>query len=174
MSSDFDQWEEDFGYTDKLRDPLDIIVEESIDPMECAQILQQFVKDCSKELHLPMMRRGISKLGYKFYGPYLGREVIVAADGGFALPESDPARRKRDVLQPMQFEGEVFAIGKLATFLTAKYKNEETGEDRLQISATISEPHLAKDGRKVSSILLPDYMFFPISDVLSYKFEPEL
>ena len=168
-------WEDDFSGIDLPKnpnDPLDGIIKLSTDPIACAKELQSYVLENPVEAHSLLIRRGLAKLAYKHYGPYHGKQVAVAADIAFGIPEANASRRKRNVLHASQYQGQVFAIGKLATFEAARYRIEESGDERALISLRISEPHLVNNVGEINTEHeLPDYMLFPIPSVLSYKFK---
>lgn len=171
MSDPFEQFEKEFAHIILPDDPLEIIVEESQDPIKCAQDLDRYVQGYSDEVQAYLTRQGIAKLAYKHYGPYYDRDVMVVSDGAFAVPEKDAAHRKREVMHAIQFDDRVHAIGKLATFQTCFYKNEETGDSRFLITLEIAEPWVMDaDGTINRDIALPDYMIFPIPRVLDYHF----
>lgn len=176
-SDHFRLWESDLSENLDLPhfpDPLDEIIDYSVDPVDCAKRLHDYVSENPRGAHSSLSRRGIAKLAYKHYGHYLNKKIAIAADGGFAIPETDKTRRKREVLESSQYEGVVFAMGHLATFLTAHYSNLQTGQEQTLITLRLSEPYLLNaDGTVLTDRKLPDYMLFPIPRVLSYSFKQQ-
>lgn len=153
-------------------DPLDDIIEQSIDPVDCARSLHRYILDNPDDTHSLLYRRGLVKLGSKYTGPYVDKDIVVTADGAFAVPEPVESLRKRDVLTVSQYEGTVRAIGKLGTFGTEYYRNLEDGDERTLITLRLKEPYLLDaEGQIVTNRQLPDYMLIPIPRVLSYSFE---
>lgn len=175
-SSPFDFWESELSDLDLPeipKDPLDDIVERSMNPIDCAIGIHNYASVSSEEAQSLLIRRGISKLSYRYYGPYLGKKTYIATDGAFGIPETNQLLRKREITRASQYVGEVLAMGKLATFLTAQYKNETTGESRTCISLRLLEPYLLNnDGNVNTERELPDYLMVPIADLLDYRFEP--
>ncbi|MCA9328070.1 hypothetical protein KDA14_06075 [Candidatus Saccharibacteria bacterium] len=153
-------------------DPLDDIIEQSIDPVDCARSLHRYAWDNPTDAHSLLIRRGLSKLGHKYNGQYLTKQLTVTADGAFAVPDLNEITRKRDIFTTSQYEGTVHAIGNLWTFGTEYYRNPEDGDERTLITLRLKEPYLLDaEGQIVTHRQLPDYMLIPIPRVLSYSFE---
>ena len=171
----FKKWESDLADIDMPempKDPIDEIVEMSVDPIQCAININSLIDKNSEEARSLLVRRGISKIGYKHYGAFLNSQVAVMASNAFGLPETDDRLRKRDVHEASQYEGHIFAMGRLATFLAIRYTNVEAGVDQTALSLRITEPYLLSDDGEVNeTIALPDYLVFPVSSVLKYKFK---
>lgn len=154
-------------------DPLNGIIDQSSDPIECAKNLHYYTYDNPEESHSLLMRRGLAKLAYKYYGQYLNKPLAITAENPYAIPENDPKLRKRDVLTPIQYEGTVFAMGNLATFTTAHYTDDDIGLSQTFISLRLSEPHILKPNGEIrTEFELPDYLFVPIPRLLTYSFKP--
>lgn len=152
-------------------DPLDEIVARAIDPIHCAIELNKYSFSNPEEARSSIMRRGISKLGYEFYGPYLGKQLTVTANEAFGIPETDEKLRKRDVHHASRYANRVIALGKMATFRTNHYFNETFNEVRTLITLCLTEPFLMNEnGQIVTDHTLPDHMMFPITGVLEYEF----
>ncbi|MCA9334937.1 hypothetical protein KC953_02225 [Candidatus Saccharibacteria bacterium] len=171
----FKKWEldmKDVQLPELPKDPLDTIVENSTDPIDCAGAINKYLLTNSDEAQSVLIRRGLTKLSYKHYGEYLSKNIAVLADTAFGIPEPDEKLRKRNILEASHFHGSIFAMGKLATFLGIQLINNDTGDRQTLLSLRISEPHiLSDDGDIKKDIELPDYLVFPLSSVQTYKFQ---
>lgn len=174
----FKLWESSFSSESSLimpPDPLDAIIEQSVDPVECAINLHSFTLGNHEDAHSSLMRRGLAKLAYKYYGPFLNKQLAITAENPYAIPENNPQHRKREVLTPIQYEGTAFAMGKLATFTAAHYTDSDIGLSQTFISLRLSEPHLLnRNGEVLTEYQLPDYLLVPMPRLLSYSFKPDV
>lgn len=153
-------------------DPLNDIIAQSSDPVECAANLHNYVIENPEDAQSTLMRRGLAKLSDRYNGLYLHKNLTVTAGGGFAIPEPKPYLRKREVMTAAQFEGgTIFVMGKLATFSANYYHNVENDDQRTLITLRLLEPYLLDSvGQVLKDRTLPDYMHIPIPHVTSYSF----
>ncbi|USN96079.1 MAG: hypothetical protein H6797_03300 [Candidatus Nomurabacteria bacterium] len=173
----FKLWESSFDaleLPEMPKDPLDAIVDYTADPVECAKEIHKYLYKNPEDAHSSLMRRGLAKLAYKYYGQYHGKQLAVVADEAFAVPETDKTHRKREILQTSQYSGTIFARGNMATFRTIDFRDGETGVESTLITLCLSEPYLINANGDINTDHeLPDYLLLPIQKVQEYKFKPD-
>lgn len=171
----FEQWEMGFTEVEMPADPLDAIVEQSIDPIDCAQALHRFIDSQPEEARSRAMRHGVNKLSRKYNGPYEGsRNLEVLINGGYAFPEAKPSLRRRDITDFIVLDDCYFLRGIFHGIAKFEYRERSTGNEQSMIMLHVSEPVVLDEwSNPTTELLLPDYALTPITSVVRYAFLPK-
>lgn len=168
----FTLWESYFSGVEMPKDPLDTIIEESLDPIACAQALHRFVSEQHEEARPHTMRHGVNKLSRKYNGPYKeSRDLEVLINGGYALPGPSPSPRRHDAMTAIALNGHFYLRGTFHGIAQHEYVEKNTGGKQLMITLYVSEPvSLDERGNPDTELLLPNYALAPITSVVKYAF----
>lgn len=155
-------------------DPMQEILLGSVDPLDGAMKLQEYIDTLTDEETERVVRLGTNALRTKHYGEYSypDKSLEVLVTHSMAFPEQDPARRVRqNNMSRMYLTGYNFVRGTFNNIVSLRTINDEEQRVRYVPAIIMQCPVILDEfGNPSDKIALPDYLLFSIGSVYNGKY----
>lgn len=172
MSNEFDLWKRELEDLDLPTMPDDEVVSITTsdeDPIHRAIELQKYANSLRSDLYASTLFRGTSRLVANSHA-FDNKQVEILAKGGTAIPERDPAFRKRSSTKLISFSNICFFRGSFGSIYEVPLIRENN-QEKSHLVVKLLEPYVLDERSRVQEQYdLPDYLYVAATSIKKYCF----